>query len=101
MGTEMAIGLVIGIFLIWAGYIVRTKKVFSFLAGFGESLEPVNRERLGNRIDFLLIILGITVILTSIFAIWFGATVGKISGILAIIDVILIIISIGLDKMGY
>ncbi len=56
MGTEMAIGLVIGIFLIWAGYIVRTKQVFSLLAGFGESWEPVNRERLGNRIGFLLII---------------------------------------------
>lgn len=52
----MVIGLIIGIFLIWAGYIVRTKKVFSFLAGFGESWEPVNRERLGNRIGFLLII---------------------------------------------
>ncbi|MGY3188459.1 hypothetical protein ACVWXS_003182 [Lysinibacillus sp. TE18511] len=34
MGIEMVIGLVIGVFLIWAGYIVRTKQAFAFLAGF-------------------------------------------------------------------
>ncbi|HLR79669.1 MAG TPA: hypothetical protein VK119_03700 [Bacillota bacterium] len=101
MGIDLLIGLIIGTTLIGAGYIIRTKKVFSFLAGFGETWEPVNRGRLGNRIGLLLIILGIIAILTSIFAIWFGATAGKISGILAIIDVILIIISIGLDRMGY
>lgn len=63
--------------------------------------EPVNRERLGNRIGILLVILGVIAMLTSIFAIWFGATAGKISGILAIIDVVMIIIVIGLDQMGY
>ena len=97
----MGIGIVIGAFLIWAGYIVRTKGIYSLLAGFWITWEPVNSEKLGNRIGILLIILGVLAILTSIFTIWFGATVGKISGILAIIDVIMIIIAIGLDQMGY
>lgn len=101
MGIEMAIGLVIGAFLIWAGYVVRTKKVFVFLAGFRQIWGPVNKEKLGNRIGILIIIMGIIAILTSIFTIWFGIIVGKISGILAVIDVIMIIIAIGLDQMGY
>ncbi|MGA3601742.1 DUF3784 domain-containing protein [Lysinibacillus agricola] len=101
MGIEMVIGLVIGVFLIGAGYIVRTKQAFAFLAGFRETWEPVNKERLGNRIGILLIIIGVIAIFTSIFTIWFGATVGKTSGVLAIIDVIMIIIVIGLDQIGY
>lgn len=101
MGIGTGIGLIIGVFLIWVGYIVRTKGIYSLLAGFWITWEPVNSEKLGNRIGILLIILGVLAILTSIFTIWFGATVGKISGILAIIDVIMIIIAIGLDQMGY
>lgn len=97
----MAIGLAIGLFLILAGYFVRTKKTFALLAGFGETWEPVNQERLGNRVGILLITLGIISILTSIFTVWFGATVGKISGVLAIVDVILIIAAIVLDQAGY
>ncbi|GAB4074458.1 hypothetical protein GCM10028778_19610 [Barrientosiimonas marina] len=98
---SLFIGIVIGAFLIWAGYIVRTKMVFSFLADVTQIWEPVNRERLGTRIGVLLIIAGFLAILTAIFTIWFGDTVGKISGILAIIDVIMIIIAVGLDQMGY
>lgn len=101
MGIEVVIGLIIGTSLMGAGNIVRTKKVFFFLAGFREAWEPVNRERLGNRVGILLIIIGVIAILTSIFTIWFGATVGKISGGLVIIDVILIVIAIGLDQIGY
>src|SRR5699024_10847137 len=56
MGIDLLIGLIIGTTLIGAGYIIRTNKVFSFLAGFGETWEPVNRGRLGNRIGLLLII---------------------------------------------
>ncbi|HLR70271.1 MAG TPA: DUF3784 domain-containing protein [Pseudogracilibacillus sp.] len=100
IGIEMVIGLAIGVLFIWAGYIVRTKEVCSFLAGFRETSEPVNREKLGNRIGFLLIFIGVIAIFTSIFIIWIGATAGKISGILALIVVIMIILSIGLDQMG-
>ncbi|MCM3757068.1 hypothetical protein M3197_06145 [Sporosarcina aquimarina] len=101
MGIDMVIGLAIGLFLMWLGYFVRTKKAFGILAGFGETWQPVHKERLGNRIGILLIILGAIAIFTSIFMIWFGATAGKISGVLAIIDVVLIIIAIGLDQIGY
>ena len=101
MSIDMVIGLAIGLFLMWLGYIVRTKKVFAILAGFGETWQPVHEEKLGNRIGILLIILGVIAIFTSIFTIWFGATAGKISGVLAIIDVVLIIIVIGLDQIGH
>lgn len=101
MGIEMVIGLIIGVFLIWVGYIVRTKREFSFLGGIMQMWEPVNRERLGNRIGILLIIIGMIAILTSIFTIWFGPVAGKVSGILVIIDAVMIIIAIGLDQMGY
>ncbi|QPQ36035.1 hypothetical protein [Lysinibacillus sp. JNUCC-52] len=101
MGLEMVLGLVFGVFIIWAGNIVRTKKVFVFLAGFGDTWQPINEERLGNRVGILLIIIGVIAIFTSVFTIWFGATVGKISGVLAIIDVIMILIVIGLDRIGY
>ena len=101
MGIEMLIGIVIGAFFIWAGYIVRTQKEFSFLAGFRETWVPINRERLGNRIGILVIIIGVIAILASIFTIWFGSVVGTISGILVAIDVIIIFIAIGLDQMGY
>ncbi len=101
MGLEMVLGLVFGVFIIWAGNIFRTKKVFVFLAGFRDTWQPINEERLGNRVGILLIIIGVIAIFTSIFTIWFGATVGKISGVLAIIDVIMIFIVIGLDQIGY
>lgn len=101
MGIEMLIGLAVGVLFIWAGYIVRTKKTFVFLAGFRETWEPVNKEKLGNRVGILVMTLGIIAIFTSIFTIWFGATAGKISGVLAIINVSLIIIVIGLDQIGH
>ena len=101
MGIEMLIGLAVGILFIWAGYIVRTKKTFVFLAGFRETWEPVNKERLGNRVGILVMTLGIIAIFTSIFTIWFGDTAGEFSVVLAIINVILIIIVIGLDQIGY
>lgn len=101
MGLEMGIGLIIGVFLIWIGYIARTKGIFSLLAGFWITWEPVNNEKLGNRIGILFIFLGVLAILTAIFTIWFGAVVGKISAILALIDVIMVIVAIGLDQMGY
>lgn len=101
MGIDMVIGLAIGLFLMWLGYFVRIKKAFAILAGFGETWQPVHEERLGNRIGILLIILGVIAIFTSIFTIWFGATAGKISGVLAIIDVVMIIIVIGLDQIGH
>lgn len=100
MGIGTGIGLIIGVFLIWVGYIVRTKGIYSLLAGFWITWEPVNSEKLGKRIGILLIILGILAILTAIFTIWFGAVVGKISAILALIDGIMIFIVIGLDQMG-
>ena len=101
MGIEMIIGLVVGTLFISYGYIIRTKKTFVFLAGFMETWVPVNKERLGNRIGILVITLGIIAIFTSIFTIWFEATAGKISGVLAIINVSLMIIVIGLDRIGH
>lgn len=101
MGIETGIGIIIGVFLIWVGYIVRKKGIYSLLPGFfWITWEPVNSEKLGNRIGILLIILGVLAILTAIFTIWFGAVVGKISAILALIDGIMIFIVIGLDQMG-
>src|SRR5690625_4581077 len=100
MGIEMGIGLIIGVFLIWIGYIARTKGISSLLAGFWITWEPVNNEKLGNRVGILFIILGVFALLTVIFCIWFGAVFGKFSVILAIIDAIMIFIVIGLDQMG-
>ena len=99
MGIEIIIGLAVGMLFIWYGYIIRTKKTFVFLAGFMETWVPVNKERLGNRIGVLVMTLGIIAIFTSIFTIWFEATAGKISGVLAIINVSLIIIFIGLSQI--
>jgi len=101
MGIELVIGLFIGIALMGMGYIIRTKRVLPIFAGLGDTWAPVNKEKLGNRVGILFIVLGIIAILTSVFAIWFGSAAVKISGILALIDVILIIISIGADRMGY
>lgn len=84
MNFEMLIGLIIGIVFIWVGYIVQKKQTFFFLAGFSQTWEPINKERLGNRIGILIMSLGIIAISTSIFTIWFGDTVGKYSVVLAI-----------------
>lgn len=103
MGIETGIGLIIGVFLIWLGYTVRTQAMSSSLAGFWITWtlwEPVNSERLGKRIGVLLILLGLLAILTAIFSIWFGGLVGKISAILALTNIILIFIAIALDQMG-
>lgn len=100
MGFETAIGLIIGVFLIWVGYIVRTKGIYSLLASFWITWQPVNNEQLGSRIGILLIILGVLAFLTAIFTIWFGAAVGKVSAILALIEGIMIFIVIGMDQMG-
>lgn len=104
-GKKMAIkigsGFVIGLLLIGAGYLVRTKQMFSFLAGFREVWEPVNQERLGKRIGVLLSILGVIAIFTAIATIWFGDIVATISGVLALIAVILVVIVIALDQIGY
>lgn|SRR5699024_401973 len=101
MLLELIIGFVLGLLLILAGYFVQTQKAFVFLAGFGDTWEPVNKGRLGKRVGVLLSILGIIVILTSIFTIWFGSIAGKISAILAVIDIILILAAIVLDRMGF
>lgn len=101
MGLETGIGMLFGAICIWAGYTVRTKKEFYLLAGFRETWQPINRERLGNRIGILLILMGVIAILTAIFTIWFGATAEKISGIFALIDVIMIILVIVLDQIGF
>ena len=100
MGIQMGIGLLSGVLLIGIGYIARSKGISSLLAGFWITWEPVNNEKLGNSIGILFIILGVLAILTAIFTIWFGAVVGKISAILALIDAIMIFIVIGLDQMG-
>lgn len=100
MGIETGIGLIISVFFISIGYIARTKGISSLLAGFWITWEPVNNEKMGNRIGNLFVILGILAMLTAIFTIWFGAVVGKISAILALIDTIMIFIVIGLDQMG-
>ncbi len=100
MGIETGIGLIIGVFFICVGNMVRTKGIYSLLASFWITWEPVNNEKLGNRIGILVIILGVLAILTTIFTIWFGAAVGEISAILALIDGIMIFIVIGLDQMG-
>ncbi|MFJ7922359.1 DUF3784 domain-containing protein [Lysinibacillus fusiformis] len=69
----MGMGIIFGVFFIWAGYIVRTKREFFFLAGFRETWQPINKERLGNRIGILLIIIAVIALFASIFTIWFGA----------------------------
>lgn len=56
MVIEIVIGLIIGIALIGAGYFVR-KREFSFLTDYGDTWQPINKERLGNRIGILLIII--------------------------------------------
>lgn len=100
MGIDTGIGFIIGVFFIWIGNIVRTKGIYSLLSAFWITWEPVNNEKLGKRIGILLIILGVLAILTSIFTIGFGAVIGKISAILALINVMIIFIVIGLDQMG-
>ncbi len=100
MGIQMGIGLIMGILLIGIGYLARSKGISPILAGFWITWEPVNNEKLGNRIGILFIILGVLAILTAIFTIWFGALVGKISAILALIVALMIFILIGLDQMG-
>ncbi|GAB4074171.1 hypothetical protein GCM10028778_16740 [Barrientosiimonas marina] len=98
---NLFIGILIGAFLIWAGYMVQAKKVFSFLADVTQMWEPVNKTRLGNRVGVLLIMIGVIAILAAIVTPWFGAAAGIVSGILAGIGAIMIIIAIGLDQMGY
>ena len=100
MGIETGIGLIIGLFFIWIGYLVRTKGIYTLIAGFWISWEPVNKEKLGNRIAVLFIILGVLAILTAIFTMWYGSVVGKVSAILALLDAIMIFIVIVLDQMG-
>lgn len=100
MGIEMVIGLVIGIFLIWTGYIVWRHKTFFFFAGIAH-WEPADRQKLGSKVGALIVITGILLILTSFLTFWFGNTVAIITGILAIIDLIAIIAFIIADQMGY
>lgn len=100
MGIQIGIGLFSGLLFIGIGYIARSRGISSLLAGFWITWEPVNNKKLGNSIGFLFIILGVLAILTTIFTIWFGAVVGKISAILALIDAIMIFIVIGMDQMG-
>jgi len=101
MGIETGVGFLIGILIIWAGYLVRTKKALFLLVGFRDAWEPVNEEKLGNRVGILLMIIGLIAIGTAIFSIRFGAAaVGKISGMIVLGVIVFIIIAIGLDQMG-
>lgn len=77
MGMEMGIGLVFGVFVIWAGNIVRTKQAFAFLAGFRETWQPVNKERLGNRVGILLMMIGVIAIFASILGIQSEKSLGS------------------------
>lgn len=100
MGVDMIISLIIGIFLIWTGYIVWHHKTFFFFIGIAH-WEPVNRQRLGSKVGSLIVVIGILLILTSFLSIWLGNTIATITGILALIDVIMIVIFIAADQMGY
>src|SRR5699024_5691652 len=106
MVIQLAIGLLSGLLFIGIVYIVRSQGVSTLLAVFWITWEPVNNKILGNNIvlgnniGILFIILGVLAILTAIFTIWFGAVVGKISAILALIDAIMIFIVIGMDQIG-
>jgi len=101
MGIETGIGFLVGILIIWAGYLVRSKKALFILVGYLDVWRPVNEERLGNRIGNLLMLIGLIAIGTAIFSIWFGVVAGKISGILVIGVIVFIVIAIGLDQMGH
>lgn len=101
MGVETGVGFLIGLLIIWAGYLVRTKKTLFLLSGFRDAWEPVNEERLGNRIGFLLMIIVLIAIGTAIFGIWFGALAGKVSSFLVLGVIVFIIITIGLDRLGH
>lgn len=100
MGIQTGIGLIIGILLIWLGYIARTRGIYALISFFWITWEPVNDKKLGNRVGMLIILLGAFAILTTIFTIWFGAIVGKISAILALLDAIIIFVVIGIDQTG-
>lgn len=100
MGIQTGIGLIIGILLIWLGYIARTRGLYALISFFWITWEPVNDKKLGNRVGMLIIFLGAFAILTTIFTIWFGAIVGKISAILALLDAIIIFVVIGIDQIG-
>lgn len=100
MGIQMRTGILIGVLLIWIGYIARTKGITSILAFFWITWEPVNNEKLGNRVGILFVFLGILAILTAIFTIWFGSVVGEVSGVIALIHVVFIFIVIGVDQIG-
>ncbi|MEW9676361.1 DUF3784 domain-containing protein [Lentibacillus sp. L22] len=94
---DSLIGIIIGACFVWIGYVVRSKKTFFFFAGFWE---PVNREKLARRIGVLFIVTGIIAIITSFLVIWFSS-IGAVSGILVFILIIMILISIILDQVGY
>ena len=99
--TEIFLGLLIGGASVWIGQFVRINQSFFFFAGFGDAWEPINKQRLGNRIGIILIILGIATISAPILMSWLGSVVIKAVAILAIVAVVLIISAIGLDQMGY
>lgn len=101
ISMETGIGFLVGILIIWAGYLVRTKKALFILVGYLDVWRPVNEERLGNRIGNLLMFIGFIAIGAAVLGIWFSTVaVGKISGMIVLGVIVFIIIAIGLDQMG-
>lgn len=98
---EMTIGFLIGLLIMWAGQLVRTKQALLLIAGYQHTWEPVDGKKLSNRVGILVMIVGLLAMLTSIFTIWFGVIVAKITGVLVLIDALFIFIVILLDQMGY
>lgn len=100
MDIQTAIGLMVGILLIWLGYVTQSKGIYALISGFWISWEPVNDKKLGKRVGLLIILLGILAILTAILSIWLGVVIGKISGVLALIVGGSVFITIGIDQTG-
>ncbi|MEN1966755.1 hypothetical protein WMZ97_01650 [Lentibacillus sp. N15] len=99
MLTETLIYLAGGLFIIWIGYVIWKKQAFSLLAGMGKN--PVNKERLGKRLGFLFISLGILVIITPFLIMLFGSIMKTITGVLALADCIIILGVVILDQIGF
>lgn len=98
MLVETLIYLAVGIFIIWIGYAIWKKEAFFLLAGMGKT--PINKEKLGKRLGILFSSLGILVIVTPFAILLFGDILKIITGILALVTILMILGVIILDQAG-
>ncbi len=92
--------VLIGIFIIFSGFLIKKKGNTSFIAGNNQSFLPNNEIKLAKRIGWVVIVFGVETLVFPILFNYVKIIEGYHLAILAVIHLILVFIFMLVDQIG-